>query len=182
MPEAARSLGAALGRTRRRRRLAWICAALGAITLATAIRPSRPLLVWNASQSSRPGLYLVVPTLRYAPGDTVAAWPPPAAGELAAERGYLARGVPLVKTVAAASGDRICAARDRVVINSEAVVARLGADASGRRLPRWRGCRTLDRDQVLLLGLAHPGSFDGRYFGPSEVSQILGRARLLWAA
>jgi conjugative transfer signal peptidase TraF len=182
MADAAQSLMAALCRMGRRSRLAWICSALSAITLASAVWPSRPLLVWNASPSSRTGLYLVFPARRYAPGDTVAAWPPSAAGELAAKRRYLPRGVPLVKTVAAASGDRICAAGDRLVINSDAVVVRLRSDAAGRRLPRWSGCRTLDSNRVLLLGLADPGSFDGRYFGPSEVSQILGRARLLWAA
>lgn len=157
-------------------------AAIVAVALVSHPIPQRPLLVWNASPSSPRGLYLVVAGARYRTGETIVAWPSPAVAALAAARGYLPRGVPLVKTVAAVPGDRVCAAADRITIDSRIVVYRRAFDSAGRRLPGWRGCRTLGRGQVLLLGLSHPASFDGRYFGASEVSQVLGEARLVWTA
>jgi type IV secretory pathway protease TraF len=50
------------------------------------------------------------------------------------------------------------------------------ADHVGRRLPRWRGCHQLAKNQVFFLSpLA--GSFDGRYFGPADTETIIGRAQ-----
>ena len=142
----------------------------------------QPLLVWNASPSSPRGLYFVLPAKRVSSGDTVVAWPPPAAARLAARRGYLPPGVPLVKTAVAVSGDRICATEDRITINASRSFPRLGTDTAGRPMPKWHGCRTLVRSEVLLLGLSHAASFDGRYFGPSSKAHIVGRGRVLWRA
>ena len=158
------------------------CTALCALLATTVLWPSRPLLVWNASPSSPKGLYLVVPRTRFARGDTVVAWPPLAGAEIAVSRGYLPGGVPLVKTVMASSGNRICGRGSRVEIGTGLVVMRLRSDRAGRALPWWHGCQVLGRGEVFLLGLADPASFDGRYFGPTDVAQIIGKARLLWPA
>ena len=155
---------------------------LCALLATTVLWPSRPLLVWNASPSSAKGLYLVVPRTRFARGDTVVAWPPPAGAKIAVARGYLPRGVPLVKTVMASSGNRICARGSQMDLATDLAVMRLRSDRAGRALPWWHGCRALGRDEVLLLGLTDPASFDGRYFGPTDVAQIIGKARLLWPA
>jgi len=89
--------------------------------------------------------------------------------------------VPLVKRVAGISGDRICARGEEISINGAAVAKRLRHDAAGRLLPWWEGCRTLRRSEVFLLMAEVPGAFDGRYFGPTDRADVIGRARLLWA-
>jgi type IV secretory pathway protease TraF len=109
----------------------------------------------------------------------VVATPPPAARKLAAERHYLPADVPLIKRVAAAEGDKVCAAGAWLEVNDRPAVLRRAADRFGRRLPWWRGCERLAAGQVLLLAPSAE-SFDGRYFGPIDRSRIIGKASLLW--
>jgi type IV secretory pathway protease TraF len=109
----------------------------------------------------------------------VAAWLPPSARSLAAKRGYLPRGIPAVKRIVAASGDRICANRSMVLVNGLAMGRRLALDPHGRAMPRWTGCRRL-RDGEYLLMTDNPLSFDGRYFGLTHEEELIGRATLIW--
>jgi conjugative transfer signal peptidase TraF len=165
----------------RRRLLVAAAAAVAATALAaTAIRPPRPLLVWNASTSSPEGLYVVRPEGAPRLGDMVIAWPPDAARRLAAARNYLPYGVPLVKRVAAAAGDRVCAAGEAVFVGDRLVTLRRSEDAAGRPLPWWTGCIRLRTGELLLLNEG-ADSFDGRYFGITPPSDVIGRARLIWA-
>lgn len=150
-----------------------------ALALLAASHSQAPLLVWNASSSSPRGLYMVV-SGKPRVGDFAIAWPPAAASAIARERGYLPAGVPLVKTVAASAGEPICARSEQVWAGQRIVAVRKPADAVGRPLPWWSGCKMLERGDLLLLG-SHPDSFDGRYFGPVGADQVIGSARLLWA-
>jgi conjugative transfer signal peptidase TraF len=147
---------------------------------STVLFPPRPLLVWNASSSAPIGLYWVEQFRDIAVGDMVIAHVPKPWRGLAAERRYVPVGVPLVKRVAAASGDSICARGRTVSINGAWAATRRQADAQGRTMPWWEGCILL-RDGAVLLLMPDPASFDGRYFGPTKPSDIVGRARLLWA-
>jgi conjugative transfer signal peptidase TraF len=142
--------------------------------------PPRPALLWNASASSPIGLYAVTSPIHLRVGDTVAAWPPPKAQRLAAERRYLPASVPLVKRVAAISGDRVCALGRTVLINGRPMVVRQRRDLSGRRLPWWSGCAVLRAGDLFLLSPHARNAFDGRYFGLTRSNQLIGKARLLW--
>lgn len=154
---------------------------VGAATMASIVLQVRPLLVWNASRSSQRGLYLVTHAASLGHGDMAIAWPPEAARRLAAARHYLPSGVPLVKLVAAASGDRVCARDAWIRINDRIAAERRLTDAVGRPMPRWTGCERLQADQLFLLGTAGSGSFDGRYFGATGTADLVGKAQLLWA-
>lgn len=159
----------------------------GAISLvaATALAQSllwrpRPLLLWNASGSSPVGLYVITASAAPAVGQTVVAWPPRTARRIAATRSYLPFDVPLVKRVAASKGDRVCARNRRIFINGRATAVRRFHDPSGRPMPWWSGCVRLGRGELFLLSSAGPLAFDGRYFGVSRSSDLVGEARLLW--
>jgi conjugative transfer signal peptidase TraF len=149
--------------------------------LATVPRSPRPLLVWNASASSPIGLYLVRSAGPARVGDTVIAWLPDDARRVAASRRYLPSNVPLVKRVAAVAGDRVCARSAALFVNGRAMAVRRRRDPSGRRLSWWSGCDLLQPGDLFLLSTA-PGAFDGRYFGITHPPQVIGRARLIWAA
>lgn len=169
-------------RRRRRRRLA-IAALIGcsAVPLVASTLWNPPtLLVWNASASAPVGLYRLSAGPAARRGDMVVAWTPQPARGLAARRHYLPANVPLVKRVAAVTGDRVCAAESSVSINGRRVATRLRSDAAGRPMPWWSGCRRL-RDGEYFLLMEHASSFDGRYFGVTGSSQLVGRAELLWA-
>jgi conjugative transfer signal peptidase TraF len=165
-----------------RHRLAAKAVATGIVCVAvgcTALLPSRPRFVWNATDSAPVGLYRVTPVHPLARGDMVIARLTPASARLAAARAYLPFGVPVVKRIAAVPGDRICAGTISVSVNGRVVATRFAVDSRGLRLPAWRGCVMLDARHYLLL---NPGrrSFDGRYFGPTDAGAIVGLASPLW--
>jgi conjugative transfer signal peptidase TraF len=151
---------------------------VAAIAIPIALHPA-PRLVWNASASAPLGFYRTVsgPVAR---GDLVLAELPPAARALAAKRGYLPLGVPLVKRVGALAGDVVCRRHRTVTINRQPVAEALPSDSKGRALPSWKGCHKLGQDEVFLLVPAVADSFDGRYFGPIKRSHVIGKLVPLW--
>lgn len=168
----------------RRRRLcrrgAFLLAGIAALA-ATMALPCTPTLVWNASASVPIGLYLVTSDVQpIKRGDLTLVYFPSVARSLAARRHYLPRTVPALKYVEAVAGDTVCAREARVAIVGGSTVRRLATDELGRPLPWWLGCRELRPDQILLLNPASPASFDGRYFGVTEASAVIGKAHPLW--
>lgn len=147
---------------------------------STLLWPPRPVLLWNASPSSPVGLYAVTPAGRIGAGDMVIAWAPAPARRLAAARHYLPANVPLVKRVAAAPGDRVCAKRGTIFVNGRPSALRRARDPSGRRMPWWAGCHMLRPGELFLLSPNAPEAFDGRYFGMTRRTEIAGKAKLLW--
>jgi conjugative transfer signal peptidase TraF len=143
---------------------------------AIAVTDPLPRLVWNASASAPIGLYQIQPDRDPPLGALVAATPPPHLGRWMAARGYLGENVPLLKHVTAKAGQRVCRIGSFVSVDGRPVAVALSHDRAGRPLPVWRGCRTLEIGELLLLNPAHPDSLDGRYFGPLPTATVLGRA------
>ena len=162
------------------RRVAVIGAGITLVGLTIAFPPA-PRLVWNASASAPIGLYAVTPGATVEPGDMVIARVPDPSRMVAAERRYIPANVPLVKRVAAAAGDEVCALGREIFVNGTWVVERRAFDAKGRPMPWWSGCVRLRGRQLFLLMSDSPGSFDGRYFGVTDGNLVVGKARLLWA-
>ncbi len=154
--------------------------ALGAIAALAEPAPARPTFVWNASASAPIGLYRVTNAGSLTHGDLVLADPPAAAQQLAAARGYLPFGTPLIKYVAGLRGDRVCALGMKIAVDGHEAALRLIADGEGRPLPTWTGCKVLGADEVFLLNGHVQHSFDGRYFGPVTRSAVLGKLVPLW--
>ena len=162
------------------RRIAITGLGISVLGLTMAFPPA-PRLVWNASASAPIGLYAVTPGAPVDPGDMVIARVPDPWRMMAGQRRYIPSNVPLVKRVAAAAGDEVCALGQEIFVNGKWVVERHVADAQGRPMKWWSGCVQLRGRQLFLLMSDSPASFDGRYFGVSEGAQIIGRAHLLWA-
>ena len=141
--------------------------------------PPAPRLVWNASASAPIGLYAVSGRQDIASGDMVLVRVPDRWRRLAAERRYIPINIPLVKRVAAAPGDRVCARGREIYVNGHPVAERREADGRDRPMPWWNGCVML-RSGALFLLMDSPDSFDGRYFGPTSRGDVIGEARLLW--
>lgn len=153
--------------------------ALGlAACLALTVR-GRPLVLWNATASVPVGLYGLSPPSRLETGDLVVVRPDPKLAAVLAKGGWAPPGVPLLKPVAARSGQVVCRTGLIVTIDHRPAALALAADARGLRLPRWSGCHRLRAGEVFLLAPA-PGSLDGRYFGPTQARWILARARPIW--
>lgn len=184
MERVARDFGDDLrsARTRRSHLRRWTIAIgiLAAMVGATTVLPPDPWLIWNVSASAPIGLYKVSVPHNIKASDMVIARLPTRWRALAAERRYVPANVPLVKRVAAASGDSICASDWAIFINGQQAATRSLMDARERSMPWWEGCTVL-RDGAVLLLMDDQASFDGRYFGPTGRGDIIGRAKLLWA-
>lgn len=154
--------------------------AAAACALIAAGAHRTPWLIWNATASAPIGFYRVVRSGSFHHGELVLASAPLPVQQFAAARGYLPRGVPLVKHVGAMSGDRICARAHVVTINGYIAATRLVTDRLRRPLSAWQGCQTLTPSSVLLLNADAPQSFDGRYFGPISTSFVIGKLVPLW--
>ncbi len=145
--------------------------ALCACALAMAAEGRAPMFLINETPSLPKGLYLRSFALQPQMGSIVAVAQPPSA------RPYLASlGVPvdmwLLKRVAAASGDHVCAEQSGVS-TPRRWAAVLERDRRGRALPRWRDCRVLAGGELFLLGDTVT-SFDSRYFGPISKGYVAG--------
>ncbi|WP_324695194.1 S26 family signal peptidase [Novosphingobium sp. RL4] len=149
------------------------------VALASFI-PTPTRLVWNVSASAPIGLY-VIDSFGHLPGDLavtdlVAVAPPKPLAEFMVQRGYIGRGVPLLKRVMALPGQEVCRVRRTITVDGIELGAALNRDRTGRELPIWQGCRRIAGDEIFLMNPAVRDSLDGRYFGPIPVSSIIGRA------
>lgn len=159
--------------------LAGMSLAVSALALvATASMPS--CVIYNPSSSAPQGWYLVEPGEHLHVGEHVLVHLPAAAAALAAQRGYLPAGIPLVKHIAARAPQHVCVRADAVLIDGRRVADLRAADAQGRPLFAWRGCRRLAADELFLLSETSAASYDSRYFGPVTRERVIGRARPLW--
>jgi len=166
------------------KRSAWryVVVVLAVVAVGILMVPATSLsarLVWNTSASAPAGLYWIDHN-SWRVRDRVAVAPAPDLADDLADRGVLAKGKLLIKTVAAAAGDKICRHDELVEINGKQVAVAKRATSSGVPLPNWQGCVTLDAGQIFLLGETD-NSFDGRYFGVTMVNEIVGRGELIFS-
>lgn len=107
----------------------------------------------------------------------------------AMRRGYITSGVcpggyePLLKPVAAISGDVVSVTAAGIAVNgiSVANTAALAQDSAGRTLqPLPPGLYRVSPGEVWVLSGHNPRSFDSRYFGALPAANIAGIARPLW--
>ncbi len=126
-------------------------------------------LYWTTSAPVEKGAYVL--------------WCPPKAGVFddAKERGYIGAGFCaggygyMMKRVLAAKSDTVTVTDDGVRVNGELLPLSkpIKTDSAGRPLPRFQADRyTLGNSEVLLMSDVSGTSFDGRYFGPINLSQV----------
>lgn len=150
------------------------------VLMMGSLAPARPLLIWNATASTPPGLYRVAAADNLRVGDLVLLRPDAASAALFADRGYLPQGVPLLKPIAAIGGATVCVQGGHVAIDGRSVADALAFDGKGRPLAAWDGCHQLASDEVFVLAPDIAASLDGRYFGPSSLHTVIGRAIPVW--
>ena len=133
-----------------------------------------PLVIWNASESVPIGWYFVAkrqPKI----GEIAVIKPVEWVQIYASSRGYLPQDVWLLKPIYAVHPSIICRFGKYVFINGKQVAKAKFTDKMHRVLPVWKGCSALSSTQYFVLG-RHRDSFDSRYFGPVEQSQVVGTA------
>lgn len=163
-----------------RRTIVWASALSITLIALPAIATWSPRILWNASASVPIGLYRLHPVAHLTIGDLVAVQPPPALSDYLDARGYIPRGVPLLKHVVALEGALVCRSGDRITVDHRRLGDAHAQDFHGRDLPVWRGCHRLEAGEVFLMNPDAPDSLDGRYFGPLPLTAITARLTPLW--
>ena len=138
-----------------------------------------PWLVWNVSANVPIGLYAVGTIIDVHNGDLVVVRPPEPLARFLADRGYLPRGLPLLKHVAALAGQSVCRVRVSVTVDAiemgearKRTAGPLGSCLA--RLPRHRKGRRLPDEPAVGQLARRP------LFGPLPAASIVGRAIPLW--
>ena len=155
--------------------------AIAALGVAiTTIVPMSARLIWNASASVPKGFYTVAPADAIEVPELVAVMPPEALAPFIVERGYVARGVPLVKRVLGVPGQRVCRTGHAITVDDVEMGEALERDSLGRDLPVWQGCRIVGDGELFLMNWDVRDSLDGRYFGPIPASSVIGWVLPRW--
>jgi len=77
-----------------------------------------------------------------------------------------------MKPIAAEPGDQVCNSFSGFFINGKRIAETVSHDSDGRLLPVWRQCRHLHHDEYFMLSTHIANSFDSRYFGPVDGTEI----------
>ncbi len=162
-----------------KRSVGLVCLAiLGIAFIAGSFLRTRPALIWNSTASAPVGLWRI---LNHAPvkGDWVAVRPAEDVLESIRTAGLELGDQLLIKTIAGSAGDHVCRDNGNISINGTRVATAMSHSSLGVPLPGWNGCRLLRETEVFLLGESD-ASFDGRYFGPTEMSTVIAPVDLIF--
>src|SRR3546814_3179857 len=110
-----------------------------------------PKLIWNASASTPIGLYAIGAPGALKVTELVAVRPPEPLAAFLSDGGYLPRGVPLMKHVAALHGQRVCRNGTAITVDGTAMGDALYHDSRGRPLPIWPADRFVQAGGLFLL-------------------------------
>jgi type IV secretory pathway protease TraF len=133
-----------------------------------------PLVIWNASESVPTGWYLVSKRQPNV-GEIAVIKPAEWVQIYAASRGYLPEDVWLLKPIYAVHPSIICRFGRYVFADGKHIAKAKIMDKTHRLLPVWKGCKALKPNQHFVLG-HHRDSFDSRYFGTIDKSEVVGTA------
>lgn len=159
----------------RRHILAVSMLAVGTLVVtAVADLPTR--LIWNATASAPIGFYTVAPADALEVPELVAIMPSEPLERFMVDRGYIGRGVPLLKRVLGLPGQRVCRNGATITVDHVEMGGALERDRMGRDLPVWQGCLIIGDGELFLMNWDIRDSLDGRYFGPVPASSVIGRA------
>lgn len=144
------------------------------------LAPMPTKLIWNASASAPIGFYTIAPAGNLEVPELVVVEPPGLLADLMVARGYIGRGVPLLKRVLGLPGQRVCRTGRTITVDGVEMGEALERDRLGRVLPVWQDCRVVAYGELFLMNSEVRDSLDGRYFGPLPAAAVIGRAVPLW--
>jgi len=148
-------------------------------TTAEIKYPPKPLFLYNPSHSAPVGWYRLHKNVLPSLGMQVAAYAPEWARKLADERRYLPYDYPLIKTVWAIEGAKVCYNNTSVSVPNRPDISVQAQDSLGRDMPLRSGCIVLKSGEYFLVSPDVQMGFDSRYFGPVTIENILGQVEYL---
>lgn len=142
-------------------------------------RPS-PLYIWNSSDSVPVGLYRLRPAGDYYVTQLLAVRPPEPLATFLDLNGYLPTGVPMLKRVLALPGQTVCRNGGTILVDGIEMGEAQQRDGRGRPLPVWQACDVVGDGELFLMNWQSAVSLDGRYFGLTPSTTVIGQAQPVW--
>lgn len=141
-----------------------------------------PRILINETPSEPVGFYRLIP---HSVGDfqrgMYVVFPVPSSARgIVYGRHWLKDGIPMLKELLGLAGDEVCVFPDRLEVNGRYVGPVFERDSVGRPLPKLRGCFEVPPGSFFAASKHLANSFDGRYFGPVPLAELLGEARPVW--
>jgi len=78
-----------------------------------------------------------------------------------------------MKLIAVGPSDRVCNGAVGLFVSGQRPGATASRDQNGEPLSIWQSCRLLDHDEFFMVSDNAANSFDSRYFGPIDVTDIV---------
>lgn len=128
------------------------------------------------SASMPKGIYFITPIKNIDRGDVVIFKPPSAIDTFLIQQKWVPRSGVLLKTVMAVPGDYVCKKNHWVWLDRKKTAYVFEYYEPHKKLPNIPFCGALNPDQYLLMSVLNNKSFDGRYFGIINRTNLIGRA------
>jgi conjugative transfer signal peptidase TraF len=151
-----------------------------AILAGTIVAMPSPIYIWNSSESVPLGLYRMRTASNYYVTDLVAVQPPEQLATYLDRHGYLPTGVPMLKRVLALPGQTVCRTESTITVDGIEMGEARERGRRGQRLPVWEGCDVVGDGELFLMNWQAADSFDGRYFGMTPATAVIGRVLPVW--
>jgi conjugative transfer signal peptidase TraF len=165
--------------TTRNRTLVVTIGAVAVLVGTIVVQPS-PIYIWNSSASVPVGLYRVRSAGSHHVTELVAVRPPAPLASYLDLNGYLPTGVPMLKRVLALPGQTVCRNGHTISVDGIEMGEARERDGRGRPLPFWEGCDVVEDGRLFLMNWQAADSFDGRYFGMTPATAVIGRVLPVW--
>jgi len=156
--------------------------AIGAVAIlaGTIVAMPSPIYIWNSSESVPVGLYRLRTASNYGVTELVAVRPPEPLATYLHLNGYLPTGVPMLKHVLALPGQTVCRTGSNITVDGIMMGKARERDSRGRPLPIWEGCDVVEDGKLFLMNWQAADSFDGRYFGMTPATAVIGCVFPVW--
>ena len=142
---------------------------------------------WARTRSLPPGIYRLTDNVN---DPLVSFCPEGEASKISTERHYREEAwtcpdhfAPLLKPIAARSGDIVTVTKDGISVNGKALSKTRSYPYDGQHRPMnpWpEGTYTVSPGMIWVLSAYNPASFDSRYFGPIPERLILKHGHPVW--
>ncbi|MFZ9035033.1 MAG: signal peptidase I [Francisellaceae bacterium] len=131
---------------------------------------------YQGTASMPEGYYLTYPVGAIRRGDVVLFQPDSKLQRYILKRGWLQKPIPLLKEVVGIPGDWLCIEDKVVYINKHKIAIIKTRDNKNRPLAHFHFCGRIPPSNYFLEGISDPDSFDSRYYGLIDKTQILSKA------
>lgn len=137
------------------------------------------------------GVYCPVEDATFSPGEYVVFCLDEERGRAGYAAGYLGRGAcpggvsAVIKPIVGVAGDIVEVTREGVCVNGKHIPASVPLlhNRHGERLSFYAGRHVVPLNAVWVLSTSSPQSWDSRYYGPIQTSQIVTAAqKVLWVS